>query len=136
MNKQKAMEICEKYTEFSNEFDNVSRDIIKQRNVYIQFKDLINNIINYVGNIIDFMKTISKNDLLKLTEVFINVMEEGTKLFNYLLKNNFVKEEFEILVKNLVSDMKKTNKVKGKIEKSYIDDDDDEEFLWYASWFL
>ena len=136
MNKQKNMEICEKFTEFSNEFDNVSRDIIKQRNVYIQFKDLINNIINYVGNIIDFMKTISKNDLLKLTEVFINVMEEGTKLFNYLLKNNFVKEEFEILVKNLVSDMKKTNKVKGKIEKSYIDDDDDEEFLWYASWFL
>jgi len=136
MNKQKNMEICEKFTEFSNEFDNVSRDIIKQRNVYIQFKDLINNIINYVGNIIDFMKTISKNDLLKLTEVFINVMEEGTKLFNYLLKNNFVKEEFEILVKNLVSDMKKTNKVKGKIGKSYIDDDDDEEFLWYASWFL
>lgn len=135
MNNSKIDEIITEYNKCNQEYVRLMKVVIKETNIYERLKSIIDNIVSYAKKIVDYIKTVSKKDLIKIIEPFTNVLKRDIELCNYLLTNeSFVEEELNIIVKNIVRNMKKTNKAKHKIEKTYDENDDD--FWWYAAWFL
>ena len=110
--------------------------ILKQENINKEFIDLFNTCLSFSNKTGKYINDINIKEKYKMLKPFIFFLKDNIELINYLLENkNSTETEIKLLIKNIVKDIKKVRRAKNKIEKRY-EEDDDNEFFFYASLFL
>lgn len=121
----------------------VYNDLIKKNtyymNIFLKTKDKditekIRNIIKFQNEFTKFTNTLSGKDKYIFLDEMIKYSDDLLKIFEYMLKKDYDKEENKINWKILAKDIKRISKLRRKMENKYEDDDD--EFFNYAAWFL